>query len=136
MNETDAYRYFAYLGYFFWISLLLAFINRKFYERYYYKELDKLESQEQRNKYLASRLIFAKQTYSLFKYILYLIRVVMAFLCLLILHQASFGSAMHKNFITSSLMMVCMVIPAYFGIMLIVYVFDSLIGALEKRMGQ
>lgn len=135
MSETDAYRYFAYLGYFFWGALLIAFINRKFYERYYSKELNKLESQEQRNKFLASRLLFAKQTYRLFKYILYCVRVVMVFFCLLILQQAAFGSVMHKNFVTSSLMMVCMVIPAYFGIMLIVYVFANLTGSLEKRMG-
>lgn len=134
MSEIDAYRYFAYLGFLFWIALLLAFINRKFYERYYSKELNKLDSQEQRNKFLASRLIFAKQTYRLFKYILYCVRVVLVFFCFLILQQAAFGPVMHKNFVTSNLMMVCMVIPAYFGIMLIVYVFDNLTRALEKRM--
>jgi hypothetical protein len=132
MSENDAFRYFAYCGLAFWLVLLFTFIKWRYRDVNYYEKSNQKLLDEGQKDILASRLAFAEKSQKIFKYILYGFGCIIIFICFLIYDEILIGSARSKIFIVENLMLVCLFVPAYFGIMLCVSSFSDMARVIKK----
>lgn len=132
MKENDAFQYFAYSGFAFWLVLLIVLIKWRLRDIYYFEKANKDKLVEGKNDVISSRLSFYDKSVKIFNYILYVFRFTIILLSILIIFETIFGSVMSKNFIASNLTMVCGIIPSYFGVMLCKSVFSDMAKVIKK----